>query len=52
MDRGSIEILSSINSRQINLSRCCREFVDGKSTLMDRTAIGQAEPFSMDRESV
>ena len=39
MDRGAIEILSSTNSRQINLSRCCQEFVDGKSTSMDRTAI-------------
>ena len=39
MDRGAIEILLSTNSRQINLSRCCQEFVDGKITSMDRTAI-------------
>ena len=47
-----IEDLSSTNSQQINLSRCCRESVDGKSTSMDRTAIEQIETFSMDRESV
>ena len=39
MDRGSIEILLSTNSQQINLSRCCRESVDGKSTLMDQTTV-------------
>ena len=30
MDRGSIEIMSNINSRQMNLLRCYQEFVDGK----------------------
>ena len=44
--------LSSTNSQQINLLRCCRASVDSKRTLMDRTAIEQTETFSMDRESI
>ena len=30
MDQGSIEILSSTDSRHMNLLRCYREFIDGK----------------------
>ena len=52
MDRGFMENLSSTNSRQINLLRYCRGSIDGKNTSMDQTAIGQAEPFSMDQEFV
>ena len=48
----AIENLSSTNSRQINLSRCCRESVDGQRTSMDRTAIEQTETISMDQEFV
>ena len=35
----SCQELSSTNSRQINLSSCCREFVDGKRTSVNQTAI-------------
>ena len=47
-----MENLSSTNSRQMNLLRYCRGSIDDKNTSMDQTAIGQAEPFSMDREFV
>ena len=50
MDRGSMENLSS--TKQINLLRYCRGSIDDKNTSMDQTAIGQVEPFSMDREFV
>ena len=49
------EDLSSTNSRQINLSRCCWESVDDKNTSMDRSyreAIGQTENILMDREAI
>ena len=52
MDWGSMENLSSTNSRQINLLRYCWGSIDGKNTSMDQIAIGQADPFSMDREFV
>ena len=48
----AIENLSSTNSWQINLLKCCRETVDSQRTSMDRTAIEQTEIFSMDREFV
>ena len=35
----SYQELSSTNSQQINMSRCCRESVNNKRTSMDQTAI-------------
>ena len=48
----AIENLSSTNSRQIYLLRCCWESVDGQRTLMDRTTIEQTKTISMDWEFV
>ena len=36
----------------MNLSRCCRGSVNGKSTSMDRESINQTKSFSMDQEAV